>query len=373
MSISLILSDFKYFAEVGGIDIIQKNATQANDIKLSWDYMWRSFFAESNTTWTLIVYLASFIVSFCFLFFALSFVDGLLSGRLHISIDSLLWLFLVLILLSNNAKPIANFNLFVRDFTYDRVENIYQFNLIGTKVNEVITDILVAGDVKEEISVLFSRCDGISGTEQLECLIEVEEKAQEIIQEIEDKYKFLGWDLRGIARLKKRLADMSFEDKKKLLNPSLIGDREIINPFNLPVFISSLRIFLKNTQWFVLNGIEVAFLLTCFYGPIAAAASLVPLGTRPLTLWLFGILSLVSLIWCYTFAIAFVAMVVGLSETQLQSEVGFLMFLALGAPLIAWGLSKGGGGALLQAVTTTSLFITRATFGIISSILDLVL
>lgn len=370
MSLSLLSARL---AEIGGVDILQKNVSQANDIRLTWDYLWQEFFAKPNVLWTTVVYLSSFIVSYCFIAFAISFVSGILTNRFDISIDNFLWLIIVMMLLSNNARPLAEINLFIRDFTYSHVENMYNYNLIGVKINEVITDVLVSGDAQVEISNLFARCNGVGGTDQLECLLEVEQKAQDIIEEIENRYTVLGFDLKGIARLKERLNRLSFKDKLNLFNPSLLRTKEIVNPFNMPLFLIVIRSLLKNIQWLVLNGIELALLLTCFYAPIACSLSLVPLGTRALTLWFFGVLALVSLIFSYSFCVGIIAMAISISQTQLQSEIGFLMFLAIGSPLIAWGFSKGGGASLLQAITMTSLMITRASYSIMSGILNLVL
>ena len=374
-----ILTKFPIIGAVGGVEILAKNASQAHDISLAWDLLWPKMFAEPNILWLLVVYLASFLASFTFIAFVIAFISGIISGRLDTSLTSLIWLLVVMFLLSNNAKPIANINLFIRDFTHAQVQNIYEINLVGVQINEAMTDILVSGDVKQQISNMFSRCDGVAGTEQLECLMEVNQEALDVLSQVQNQYKKWGIDLRGIARLGARINDLSLRNKIGLgvstVSPSagnLIKSKEYVSPFNVPVGIPFLRMTLKTIQWVMLNGIEAALILTGLYGPVAAALSTVPMATRAITIWLFGVISLSSVIWSYTILVGFIAMIISLSQTELQSELGFLFFLAFGSPLIAFGLSKGGGTALLSAITATSLLITRVTFGLISSLLGII-
>lgn len=370
-------------AVVGGAEILDKNASQANDINLAWDLLWQKIFAEPNALWLLIVYLASFVVSFTFIAFAIAFISGIISGRLDISLTNFIWLIAVLFLLSNSGRPLTNINLFVRDFTHAQVRNIYEINLIGVQINEAMTDILVSGDAKEQISNIFSRCDGISGTAQLNCLLDAQQEALLVLNEIQKRYDFLGVDLRGVARLVFRINNLSLRDKASLglsiLKPGtgtiageLIKSKEYVNPFSMPAFLPMLRFTLKQIQWVILNGIEAALLLTGLYAPIAVALSIVPIQTRAITIWFFGVISLSSVIWSYAILVGFIATVISLSQTELQSEAGFLMFLAFGSPLIAFGLSKGGGTALLNAITATSLLLARVTFSLISSFLNLI-
>ena len=332
--------------------------------------------------WLLITYLASLVVSFTFIAFAISFISGTISGKLDVSLTNGLWLMAVLFLLSNNAQPVADINLLIRDITHTQVQNIYSINLMGVQINEAITDILVSGDVQQEIASAFDRCSGTVGSKQLNCLLDVQQQAQEVLAEVENEYKRLGIDLRGIARLKGRISSLSLRDKFGLgvsvVSPAgkilggAIKSKEYINPLAAPVGITFLRMILKDIQWAMLNGIEAALMLTGLYGPVAVALSTVPLATRPVTIWLFGVISLSTVIWSYAILVGFIAMVISLSQTELQSELGFLLFLAFGSPLIAFGLSKGGGSALLSAITATSLMITRLTFGLISSLFSLI-
>ena len=366
-------------AVVGGAEILQKNASQAHDINLAWDFLWQKMFAEPNLLWLLIVYLASFVVSFTFIGFVIAFISGVISGKLDVSLNNAAWLLAVLFLLSNNAQPVANINLFIRDFTHVQVRNIYDINLVGVQINEAITDILVSADVKQQIINAFGRCDGVIGTDQLHCLMEVQEEAKIVIAQIENQYKKAGTDLRGLARFGKRVASLSFRDKVgftvSLFGPllgNLITSKEYVNPLAAPKGLFVVRGILKDIQWAMLNGIEAALMLTGLYGPIAVALSTVPMATRAVTVWLFGVISLSSVIWSYAILVGFIATVISLSETELQSEFGFLLFLAFGSPLIAFGLSKGGGTALLSAITATSLMITRVTFGLISSLFSLI-
>ncbi len=369
-------------AVVGGAEILQKNASQAHDINLAWELLWEKMFAEPNLLWLLIVYLASMFVSFTFIAFAIAFISGIISGRLEVSLTNGVWLLAVLFLLSNNAQPIANINLFIRDFTHVQVRNIYEINLVGVEINEAITDILVSADIQQEISNAFSRCGGVVGTEQLECLLDVQQEALAVLDQVRNQYTYAGIDLRGVARLRHRIGSLSVRNKAGLgasvVSPAgtilggFLKSKEYINPFAAPLGIPVIRAFLKDFQWAILNGIEAALMLTGLYGPIAAALSTVPMGTRAITIWLFGVISLSSVIWSYAILVGFIATVISLSQTELQSELGFLLFLSFGSPLIAYGLAKGGGAALLSAITTTSLMITRITFGLISSLFSLI-
>jgi hypothetical protein len=131
------------------------------------------------------------------------------------------------------------------------------------------------------------------------------------------------------------------------------------------IAIPIIRFVLSSMQWGFVNILEAALLLTATFAPIAMGLSLLPFQGRPILAWLIGFISLLGVQLGYTIIVGLAAIVVVNSNGELVTDVAFLFFLSVFAPLLAVIVSSGGGITLYRGITSnTKRLIDLASVGI---------
>ena len=343
-----------YFAIAGGIELISARAEQATNITQSFDTLWSSILGDLSGPWIAVNSIASFLIAYAFIALVLKLFLGTMTEQWADVAAELTYLVIVISLLANNARPVADLALFIRNFTNEQVQVIYDINLSTVTIETAINDILITGDVKSEISNRFEACESKTGTLQIDWLREVAQFAQELITEAQN----LAGNATGLSRTQENLLVFL----NSIANPTLVFQgpaRERLNEVVQSTYVITIRLLLKAVQFAFGISIEMARLLTALFGPIAVALSTIPGKPRPIESWLIGMISLSALTWSYVVLVGFSASVISLAEAQDTGELGFLVLLAFGSPLIAAALSRGGGQALVLAISTSGLTLTR--------------
>lgn len=356
-------SAINYLAIAGGIELITEQAEQALNISASVDDLWQSIFVDLSGPWVAVNFIASFLLAYAFIALLLKIFLGVMTEQWSDVVAEFVYLLILVFLLSNNARPVADLALFVRNFTNERVQQIYDINLATVTVESAIKDVLITGDIKSEISNRFETCESKTGTLQIKCLREVGEDARDLIAEAQS----VSGASKGLSQMEERILLLL----NSLANPTILAQEEAreSNAVTLNAIVQSssvrtIRVLLKAIQFALVSMIELARLLTGLVGPIFIALSTIPGKPRLIESWLTGMIALSALTWSYVVLVGFAASVISIAGAQDTTELGFLVLLAFGSPVVAYALSKGGGESLVLAISTSGLTISRLFYSL---------
>lgn len=340
-----------------GVDIVRENADVALNVSLGWNEFWEATYQQTNGLWLASVYISNLVVSFTFLAFAISFWKSIVTNQWVIAFENYLWVLIVMILLNNNGAMLIPVVKAMRSIAIEQTQVIYDISISGVAVEEALKDILVTSDIKQQIAVEFRACEVKTGEQQLECVKQVGELAEEKINEAERQWGALA----GLRRLQDRVVKNT---QAIIANPSQLlqglDSLSLAGPVIGTLNQALIHQFLKSLQWGFANLFELTLAMTGLYAPIAVALSTLPLPTRFLWFWLISFLSVAVAIWSYAVMVAIVAWVVAFTGIDTYADTGFLLFTGFFAPLLAWALARGGGIGIWRSATSAVVTIIRA-------------
>ncbi len=346
-----------YIAIGSGVDIIRANAEQALNISLGWSKFWLATYEKTNGLWLSAIYLATLVISFTFLAFSLSFWKSLMTNQWKMALENYVWMILAIVLLANNGAMLIPVVKAMRSVAFEQTQEIYRITISSVAIEEAMKDVLVTSDLKQQIAVEFRACEAKTGEQQLECVKQVGELAEEKINEAENQWGALA----GLIRLRERVVNNTqaiIADPSQLLQG--LNSLSLNGPIVGSVAQSVIHMVLKIFQWGFANLFELAFAMTGLYAPIAVALSTLPMRSRFLWFWLISFLSVAVAIWSYAIMVGIVAWVVAYSGTDTYADTGFLLFIGLFAPILSWALARGGGVAIWRSATSTIVTIIQA-------------
>jgi hypothetical protein len=353
-----------YLALGQGVDIIRNNADIALDVSLGWEKFWEATYEKTNGLWLVAIYLSSVVVSFTFLGFTVAFLQSLWTNKYTLAFRHYLWVIIVMWLLADSGAMLANLALGMRNFAIDQTQKIYEIQVAGVAVEEALKDVLITGDIKQQIGAEFRKCEVKTGEAQIQCVVDAGKFAEDKISEAENQWG----PLAGLKRLWERMEDTSNNLANKLKGKSPAEVRRILADPNYDqailgsVTTATVHLILKLFQWGFSNLFELALVMTGLYGPIAVALSTLPLPSRFIWFWLQSFLSVAVAIWSYAVMVGIVAWVIAVSSTQTASDLAFLAFIGVFAPCLSWALARGGGTALWQSATSAVVTVGRILF-----------
>ena len=111
--------------------------------------------------------------------------------------------------------------------------------------------------------------------------------------------------------------------------------------------------FLLAVQWGFVNSLEMAMLLTGLVAPFAIALSFIPGAGRPIIAWLLAYVSMVMVQFYYNIFIGIIGVVIVNSNAHDMN--GYLLVLAVFAPVLAVKLAQGGGVAIFETISSGSI------------------
>ncbi|MGL5924048.1 hypothetical protein [Chroococcidiopsis sp.] len=342
-----------HLAASGGVELLDESAKQAFAAAQAWNQLWQVIFQQKqNGLWTAVNYIASCVVAVSFIGFSIYLVEQVVNRNAILVMRHYLWLITAMMLLANNGQLLAEITTDMRLFTATQTQIIFNIQLAGTSVDEAIQDVLVTNDVKDWLGTQYRACEIKTGEAQIQCMEEVGKAARDVVERAESRFGSLG----GLRRLWERLSNFK---------TGFFG-----NGFNNPLLgmllgsaaQSAVRWFLKGCQWAASHLFELAMLLTGLYGPIAVAASTLPLPVRPLWAWFIGYISTSLALWSYVLTVGLIAQVIVISKLQEAADIGFLILLGLAAPFLAGAVAAGGGMAVLRAMGSGASTLTSIGF-----------
>ncbi len=339
------LTTFTHLAATGGeqsLDLLNDATTIAQNTVESWNELWSvTFLATDATFWSALVNLGRILAGFSILY--LTFTEGkeilekLSWSRL---VTILIWPIIIMFFLSNNGKILAQTVLLVRNIGHAQVQNVLKFEVAGMAFEDAIIDITISNVAREQIEALYNECKGLSDDAFSSCWEEKQESIEGIVESAEEKNGGILEAVRGIWNTTQNITAVSRGDFSK------IGG--IFRSMHVPI----IRFILKSVQWAFVNILEAALLLTAVFAPIAMGLSLLPLQGRPIFTWLIGMISLFGVQLGYNIIVGLAAIVIVKSNAELASDISFLFFISIFAPVLAVLISSGGGIALYNGISS---------------------
>ncbi|MGD1871564.1 MAG: hypothetical protein ACFB02_00775 [Mastigocoleus sp.] len=259
------------------------------------------------------------------LIFIVQWTREMIDGDVSKSFSDLIWPVLVIVLLANNAKPLAYATKGLREIINQTNQAVLTSTSASIQLQEAYQKVMLRTGEKDFIQGKMSQCDGIADpTQETNCLQQVSQEAEERVEKLDTDWR-PDW-LKGAS-----------------------------NFLNTNIFELVLRAFLMASahafQWII----EICLLLTALMGPLAVGGSLLPVGSRAIFAWLTGFFSVGMIKLSFNIIVGLIATMV--LKARNEDSLMFAVTIGFLAPILSIGLGAGGGMAVFNS------FASMASFG----------
>lgn len=315
----------------------------------SWNLLWfNTFNTQESSLWIALVNLGLILAGISVLYLAVTSGKEIIERQSWSElIAMMIWPIVIVFFLSNNGRMLSESIKFIRGIGYNQVQQILEIQLGEMTFRSALGDVNLTSAAKEEIEKLYSECQGKVGEALVECWNDKKEAAQTILNEAERQN---GGPLKSLQRFVENLANVA--------NPADIASGDFAGQVFRSTVLPIIRLILRAVQWAFVNILEAALLLTALFAPIAMGLSLLPLQGKPIWAWLVGFMSLFGTQLGYNIVVGLVAVVIVKSDAELITDIAFLFFLAVFAPVLAVLIARGGGTALYNAIANNTKQLT---------------
>ncbi|NJM22455.1 MAG: hypothetical protein HC836_48155 [Richelia sp. RM2_1_2] len=253
------------------------------------------------------------------LIFMVQWTREMVDGDNTKAFSEMIWPLVVIVLLTNNAKPLASVTLGLRAIINQTNQTLLTTTSASIQLQEAYQRVMVKTGSGDAIETLITQCNAIADpTQQTECLENAQKQAQEIESKVDNN------------------------------NPNFL--QGINDFFNTNIFQLTVRgwllAFSIAFQWIV----EVSLLLTALLGPLAVGGSLLPVGNKAIFAWLTGFFSIGMVKLCFNIISGLVATLVLNSDNN--DPMIFAFAIGILAPILSVVLAAGGGIAILRSFSS---------------------
>lgn len=267
------------------------------------------------------------------LIFMVQWTREMVDGDNSKAFSEMIWPLIVIVLLTNNAKPLASVTLGLRTIINQTNQTLLTTTSASIQLQEAYQRVMVKTGSGDAIRTLITQCNAIADpTQQTECLENAQKQAQEIESKVDNN------------------------------NPNFF--QGINDFFNTNIFQLTVRgwllAFSIAFQWIV----EISLLLTALLGPLAVGGSLLPVGNKAIFAWLTGFFSIGMVKLCFNIISGLVATLVLNSDNN--DPMIFAFAIGILAPILSVVLAAGGGIAILRSFSSiASLGLSSVITGVI--------
>lgn len=341
---------YLHLAELGGAALLEASQKTADYIAEGWNANWRDVIYDGSGLYST---QSGLYAALCY-FGSLSAVFALVIWGLHIGKDyiekgvltfvpEVIWPLTVLFFLKNNGTALAIISLNIRDLINTTNEKVLTLASKTISLQEAYQQVKGSIAARREIGGLLKNCQALAGESQLECLKEVQGRAQEIVEAYNLSGAWIGELIRQIGKaVVNPIGDGVFA-----LFGSLIGAAQ--------EGISS--VILISCQIAFQNLLEVSLLLTALLAPMAMGLSLLPVQAKPIFAWLTAMCSLGIAKLSFNIIVGLVATVIVNADSGYS--LWYLILTGILAPILAFAIARGGGLAVWGALTNSSVWALR--------------
>lgn len=252
----------------------------------------------------------------------------------------LIWPIIVIMLLSNNGKLLAQSTLELQAIGNGVNDIVLEQTLGELKLREAFQEAHIQGASSQLMAVLNEQCQSQQTPQAVQqCIEQKQQQFNEYVDQMRalyGEYDSSFWEI--------------LKEKTKDVFRAGIG---LFGTFTIAIPAS---ILLQAWQTAAQLILEIALLLVSMFGPVAVGASLLPTSTKPLFAWLSGMFSLFMAKLGFNI-IAGIGATLVLTSTDVVSPLVLQIVLAIFAPALALIVGSGSGIGMFVAFSYIS---TRA-------------
>jgi hypothetical protein len=338
-------------ADTGLNEILGNGATTAKSIAESWENQWLDLLQrnQSENIYGALTNLGIFFAVGTLLFFLMQWLKDVLESEYSRPISSMIWPFIVVILLSNtgDGSILSTLTLGVRNF----INSVNQ-QVVSTADSQSYYQQALNMSVAEDVAgSLLRPCQALVGEQQSQCFTKANEKISGLWQEYKNLYGNRTW----IERLENKVNQISY------------GTGSISETSFNALLGSSVQTTIKNflisLQYAFQNLMEATMLLIAALGPLAVGGSLLPVAGKPIFAWLTGFMAVgIAKIAFNIIAVLTAAVIVNGPAQNGNADpdlMWFMIFLGILAPILSLLVAAAGGFAVFNAIGNTASWIGR--------------
>ena len=346
----LIAQTFTYpqtGGEADAFEIVSNSINLARSTSLAWNSLWITILQPLDSgLWIGLVRLGLTLAAGSIIFLTLTSGREIVEKQSWSDLTAIfIWPVVIALFLGSNGNLLSQTVTVARSFGYQQVQKVLQAQLGELTFKNAIAQVTISNIAKQQIENVYSECRSKVGQELIECWESKQAQVQEIVKRAEEQSKGSLEPLRQFANfLIDRTAIGAVKNAVRLTTDPGGVFRETAIPI--------IRFILYSLQWAFVNILEAALLLTALFSPIAMGMSLLPLQGRPIWAWATGFFSLFGIQLGYNIIVGLAAVVLVKSGAELASDVAFLFFLSIFAPILAVLVAGGGGIALYNGISS---------------------
>ncbi len=347
------------FAETTGqaLDVLQKSYELSENTFESWKSIWEQtvFNSDSSPLWIALVTLGLTLATISIVYLALTEGKNAFDQQDWSQLIAIfVWPLVVAIFLGNNGFLLSKSVQFVRAIGLDTLQQVQEIQISGFTAQKALNQITISNAAREQIEALVASCDGKQNQALVDCLNANRPAIEKILLQAEAQN---GGPLNSLLNFAQGIFNAIDNPVDAIQNLPGFTFRNIAFPL--------LRLILGAIQWAMVNILEASLLLTAIFAPVAMGLSLLPLQGRPIFAWLTGFISILGVQLGYNILVGLAAVVIVNSNGELATDVAFLFFLAVFAPILSILISAGGGIALYRGISSNvKSLLNLATIGV---------
>ncbi|MBD2195134.1 MULTISPECIES: hypothetical protein [Calothrix] len=336
-------------ANTGINDVLGNGVTTAQSIAESWENQWLDLLQKnpSDNIYGSLTNLGIFFAVGTLLVFLIQWLKDVLEGEYSRPISSMIWPFVVVILLNNtgNGSILSSLTLGVRNY----INSVNQQVVTTADTDKVYQQALNMSVAEEVAGSLLRPCQSLTGEQQSQCFTKATEKINNLWQEYRNSYGNKTW----IERLENKVNQISYGtgDVSETAFNALLGS----------TVQTSIKNFLVSLQYAFQNLIEATMLLIAALGPLAVGSSLLPVAGKPIFAWLTGFISLgIAKISFNIIAVLTASVIVNGPAQDPNADpdlMWFIIFLGILAPILSLLTAAAGGFAVFNGIANTANWV----------------
>ena len=322
-----------------GCNTVNNAATISDMVSTSLDNIWEQ--ALTGPLYGIINNVGVLLAIACVGFWCFKFYREMEEGGLRPAAVELVFPIVVIFLLSSGGSNLSKLTMGMRSYINATNQQIIQSVGANLDFQKSLSNLANYSTAQSQISQLRSRCDGITSNEKLQqCLQESKAQAEQYIETYKKNSPPGSW-----------LQDLQQQFQQAFSDP-LTAASTVVRTAMSPIMFA-IEAFMVALQGAFQYAIEISMLITGLFGPIAVGLSLLPFGAKPIYAWMTGF-------WSLGLCKMSLNLVTGLVATTAQNAgptgdtLGHSIAIGLLSPILAIGLSTGGGIAIFNGICAAS-------------------
>lgn len=336
---------FPLLAQAGIPPEMQLNASKAMSeaAQGAWQDTWDTVITPSNALWGALNSLGAFLAVGTLVFWMVDFTRKMLEDESGRPFSELIYPMIVVLLLAGGGANMAALSKTMRGAINYTNNQVFDAAAGQIKLERVMNALGDYSSAQNTIISIRSQCNGLVDPNELKtCLEKAGSRAELMLQAYRQAYpEAISWTTKLSQQIDAVKADPMGNVVAKV-------SASATNIALMPVMIAveGLLVAMQTAFQYL---IEISMLLTALMGPIAVGTSLLPIGGKPLYLWLTSFWSLGLCKICLNVVSGLVSLAIfktGATDTLITA-----LTLGLLAPILALGMATGGGMAIFNGIS----------------------